>query len=249
MSNESETQKSEIVPLRPQLPSAPASEAAALISILERAALNPDMDVERVQRMYEMFERASARNARSAYDSALADMQPRLPVVEKRGRGHNDTQYALWEDIAEAVTKVTAQYGFSLTFRVKKVDATVEVTAILAHREGHREETTLALPIDASGHKNAVQAIGSSTSYGKRYTAGLLLNIITKGEDNDGGNPEHLQTVDDTQLQQLQSTITLVGASLEGFLRYMKVENLSQIKASDFNRAMTALKKKGRPNA
>jgi hypothetical protein len=44
----------------------------------------------------------------------------------------------------------------------------------------------MTLPLDTSGSKNNVQAVGSSTSYGKRYTATLLLNIRTKGEDDDG---------------------------------------------------------------
>lgn len=237
--------ETEIVTLRPHaLPSAAASEAAALISMIQQAAQNPAIDVARIERMYEMYERAAARNARAAYDEALAEMQPKLPVVEKRGRGHNDVAYALWEDIAEAITRVTAQHGFSLTFRVNRNEGMVAVTAILAHRDGHREETTLSLPVDSSGSKNAVQAIGSSTSYGKRYTAGLLLNIITKGEDNDAASVATVAQVSEQQLQQLTETMETVGADLNGFLKYFKVAQLSDLKAADFPRAMAALNKK-----
>jgi hypothetical protein len=42
---------------------------------------------------------------------------------------------------------------------------------VLSHELGHSEETTMTLPLDTSGSKNNVQAVGSSTSYGKRYTA------------------------------------------------------------------------------
>jgi hypothetical protein len=38
---------------------------------------------------------------------------------------------------------------------------------------------------DASGNKNAVQALGSAISYGKRYTASALLNLTSHGEDDD----------------------------------------------------------------
>jgi hypothetical protein len=44
----------------------------------------------------------------------------------------------------------------------------------------------MILPHDSTGSKNAVQAVGSSTSYGKRYTACALLNITSRGEDDDG---------------------------------------------------------------
>ncbi|WP_409524602.1 ERF family protein [Pseudomonas sp.] len=44
----------------------------------------------------------------------------------------------------------------------------------------------MLLPLDTSGSKNAVQAVGSSTSYGKRYVMSALLNLTTRGEDDDG---------------------------------------------------------------
>lgn len=172
---------------RVRLPSASASEAAALIGMIERAAADPAIDIERVERMYAMYERAAARNARSAYDDALALMQPELPVIDKRGKGNNGNKYALWEDIAESVLDVTGKHGFSLTFRVQQLDKAVHVTAVLSHRDGHREETSFPFPLDTSGNKNPIQAVGSSISYGKRYTACALLNIITRGEDDDGG--------------------------------------------------------------
>ena len=64
----------------------------------------------------------------------------------------------------------------------------MDITAILSHREGHSEETTLTLDADKSGSKNAVQAVGSSISYGQRYAAVALLNITTRGMDDDGEN-------------------------------------------------------------
>src|SRR5690606_4042351 len=58
-------------------------------------------------------------------------------------------------------------------------------TGVLLHKAGHREETTIKLPADSSGNKNAVQAVASSVSYGKRYAAGALLNLTSHGEDDD----------------------------------------------------------------
>ncbi len=55
----------------------------------------------------------------------------------------------------------------------------------MSHRAGHSERTSILLPADVSGNKNAVQAVASSVSYGKRYTAGALLNFTTHGEDDD----------------------------------------------------------------
>ena len=43
------------------------------------------------------------------------------------------------------------------------------------------------LPPDDSGKKSPVQAIASSTEYGRRYTMNSLLGIATKDADVDGG--------------------------------------------------------------
>lgn len=227
-----------------RLPSAAASEAAALIGMIERAASDPSMDIERVERMYAMYERAAARNAKSAYDAAMADMQPMLPAIGKKGEGHNKVKYALWEDIAEGILGVIGQHGFSLTFRVNSADGKITVTAVLAHRDGHREETSLVLPSDTTGNKNAVQAIGSSTSYGKRYTACSLLNIITRGEDDDAKSALAPETLSEDQQMTLREMIEATEADLKGFCKYFKVERLSDMKASDYDRAVASLKRK-----
>lgn len=168
-----------------RLPTPAASEAAAFLSMLDRLARDPSVDIERIERFSLLHERSVARAAKSAYDAALSEMQPQLPIIDKRGKGNNG-KYALWEDIAAGILSVTAEHGFSLTFRVQPVEKAVNVTAVLAHRDGHREETSFPFPLDTTGNKSAIQSVGSSISYGKRYTACALLNVIAHGEDDDG---------------------------------------------------------------
>lgn len=168
------------------------AQADGLLSVIERAARDPNVDIDKMEKLLAMSERVHARNAEAAYADALAALQPSLPVISERGKILNrqstvQSTYARWEDINEAIRPHLAEHGFSLAFRTGRADnGDVVVTGVMKHRAGHKEETTLQLPIDASGSKNAVQAIGSSTSYGKRYTAFALLNITTKGEDDDG---------------------------------------------------------------
>jgi len=176
---------------------APVNEASAVISMIERVALNPDVDIDRLERLLDMQERIVARTAKNAFLDAMSAMQQELPVVDENGViKHADKDrpnaaptvigtYAYWEDINEAVLPVLAKHGFSLTFRVARDHDQVCVTGILGHRAGHSEETTLPLPHDASGKKNSVQAIGSSISYGKRYTATMLLNLTSRNDPND----------------------------------------------------------------
>jgi hypothetical protein len=167
-----------------------SGQAAAILSMIERAAVNPAVDIDKMERLFEMHRQAQASQARAAFDNAMAAMQPHLPIIEERGEiknsaGKAQSTYALWEDINEALRPILAEYGFALSFRVKTETGRVSVTGILAGH-GHREETSIDLPIDTSGSKNSVQSVGSSTSYGQRYTAKLLLNITSRGADDDG---------------------------------------------------------------
>jgi hypothetical protein len=153
-------------------PEVPAiSETAAIVQMIERAAMNPAVDIDKMERLLEMQERVMARRAKAAYIDALAAAQSELPIIVERGEGHGNIRYALWEDINEAIKPILAKHGFALSFKTGWDGDKISVTGVLAHREGHSEETTMLLPSDTSGSKNAVQAVGSSTSYGKRYTA------------------------------------------------------------------------------
>lgn len=162
------------------------SETTAIMQVIERVASNPDADIAKLEKMLDMQERILDRNARMEFDSALAVMQSELPEVEKLAQGHN-SMYAKFDKIITAIKPALKAHGFSITHRVEVKDGLIYVTGILSHKGGHREETTLALPADKSGSKNDVQAVGSSTEYGRRYTTNSLLGIATKDADVDGG--------------------------------------------------------------
>lgn len=238
--------------IEPGRDNAPAvvSEADAILGVIERASRDPQVDMDKMERLIAMRERLRAIDAETRFNAALAEMQDELPVIEERGKidiGRGKPQaYALWEDINEAIKPVLARHGFSLTFRTGEAENRVIVTGILRHRGGHKEETTMKLPVDTSGSKNAVQAVGSSTSYGKRYTAAALLNLTSRlAEDkDDDGNAGGIRLISDQQFIELQTLVVETGADLPKFCSYMKVDALAKIPAKDFDRAVTALKSK-----
>jgi hypothetical protein len=239
---------------------APISDAAAIFQIIERAALNPNVDIDKMERLMAMHERMTATKAKAAYSAALARMQVELPVIDRKGkitiRDKSDaknviqsTPYALWEDINEAIKPVLAKHGFALSFRTGLAgDGKLTVTGILSHEDGHQEETTMVLPHDSTGSKNAVQAVGSTTSYGKRYTAGALLNLTSRGEDDDGKSGGG-GMITEAQAAEIRALIEETGTDIAKFCDFLKVEAIPEIPASEFVRAKTALEAKRRKSA
>lgn len=220
------------------------SESAAIIQVIERAAMNPNVDIDKMERLLQMQERIMERQARAAYMSALADMQPDLPEIPENGKGHGNIKYALWEDINELIKPVLGRHGFSLSFRTGQTDGKIIVTGVLSHREGHSEETTMHLPTDTSGSKNAVQAVGSSTSYGKRYTAQALLNLTSRHEDDDGAKGGTEGAISAEQVAQIRELIDSTGSDIERFCKYLRVTSIPEIPADKFKAALAALNTK-----
>lgn len=222
----------------------PRDESAAVLSMIARAASDPSIDIDKMERLMQMQERAIQRQAQTAFDESMAALQPELPVVAERGDAAGRYTFAKWEDIQAAIKPILQKHGFALTFRTDTANGVI-VTGILSHRAGHREETSITLPADPSGNKNAVQAIASAVQYGKRYTAGALLNLTSHGEDDDAFSTGAV-TISEEQEIFLRELADSVGADLPKFLAYMKVGSLSAIMSKDYAKAETALKAKAK---
>lgn len=169
--------------------------AASLLSVIERAASDPNTDVEKMERLFALMERAEARQAKVAFTEAKIAMRPDLPeitmkgmiVIKKDGKILQETPFARFEDLHELIMPILTANGFDLKFKNGlSPDGKVRVTTILEHRAGHFDETHFDLPHDSSGSKNPVQAVGSSTKYGMRYGTVSILNLRVVGDDDDG---------------------------------------------------------------
>lgn len=221
----------------------PRNDLDAILEI----ARNPEISIERAEQVFSFYERVQASKAKQAYASSFAAMQPKLPIIERHGKGHNDRAYGLWEDIVEKINPILGEHGFSLSFKVAPVPNAVDVTCICTHRDGHSEQTSFPYPYDSSGSKNAIQAIGSATSYGKRYTACTLLNIATKKEDDDGNaSSDFTTTITDIQTLELETLISEARADRAKFLEIARAETIGDVLAKDFSalKAKLMLKKK-----
>ncbi len=227
---------------------APETRQPTIMDIIARASTDPNMDVDKLERLIALSERAQEREARTAYYAALSEMQDKLPVVHERGEikiGSGPAQkYALWEDINKAIKPILRDHGFALSFRTGISDNMITVTGILSHTGGHAEETTIHLPSDQSGSKNAVQAVGSSTSYGKRYATIALLNLTSTGDDNDGTLA--VATIDADQMQHILDQIAATDSNIEDFCTFMGVDAVKHITQVQYGKAIQALNAKAR---
>jgi len=225
---------------------ASAGESATILQVIQRAAADPQCDIEKMERLMAMHERMQARNAEADFNADMASMQSEMPSIAERGeikvQGQVRSNYATFEDINDIVKPIMQRFGFAVSFRVETTQGGMSVTGILMHRAGHREQTTMLLPLDTSGSKNAVQAVGSSVSYGKRYVMSALLNLTTRGEDDDGHAAVPTATITESQAQSMRALLAKCKQeTADGFAKiYGEPEFVAK---ADYDKAMAQLGK------
>jgi hypothetical protein len=164
----------------------------AMLPMIERLAALPDFDVAKLEKLLDMQERVLNRQAETAFNVAFVDLQAEIPTIIERSKTDKG-KYAPREDIVDIVRPILKAHGFTLGFRTEWPDGKIQIVGILTHRDGHSRESKFLTDADTSGSKNAIQARGSAVEYGRRYTTTDLLNIATRGGDDDGrrsGKPE-----------------------------------------------------------
>lgn len=218
---------------------ATAPQQRNLVSLIEQIMLRPEIDVEKIERFLDMQQKIEAKQAEQAYNEDLSAMQLELPAIRKRGKSNNHT-YAKWEDVQQQIAPVLAKFGFSITHKTRVEGELVVVTCIIRHCAGHKDETELPLPFDKGTGRNSVQAVGSSISYGKRYTAAALLGIRVEGEDDDGnGGAPPPPKLADEQIIEIRNLLNLADREEGQFVKYLnakgwKGSELSEIDADVF---------------
>ena len=182
---ETVTPKAELVPAPP----------TDVMLVIERVASNPDADIAKLERLIELKRTIDMDRARGEFFAAFAEMQGEIPEVTEKGEikveGSVRSRFAKNEDIQRVVKPILRRHGFALSFRNEWMAdmKALKVIGILSHRSGHSERDEFIAAADTSGSKNAIQALGSTRSYGQRYTTIALLNIATR-EDDDGHKSE-----------------------------------------------------------
>lgn len=226
-----------------QLPLAPvASESAAILSVIERMAMNPDIDPDRIERFIVLKERIDATNAKKAFDAAVAQAKATIPPAEKNATGHNNKRYADFYAYAKVVDPIISELGLSYRFRTAQTDR-ITVTCVLTHEGGHAEENSLSGPADQSGSKNAIQAIGSTLTYLQRYTLVQALGLAASNDD-DGNAAGGGELIDAEQIAVLRALLDETSSDTAKFCQVMKVDGLPSIPASKFKDAVAKLNAK-----
>lgn len=156
-------------------------------------ALEKQADPNTLSKLMDLQERWEAGKARKAFVAAMTAFKQEAPAVLKKGdtvdfttqKGRTHYNYANLGSIVQEITAILGKHELSASWGTAQDGNNVTVTCHVTHIAGHRESVTLTGPIDESGNKNRIQAVGSTVTYLQRYTLLAALGLAT-GEDDDG---------------------------------------------------------------
>ena len=156
-------------------------------------ALERQADPGTLEKLMDLQERWEEREARKAYVVAMSAFKQQAPAVLRKNdvvdfttqKGRTSYNYANLGSIVQEITAILGKHQLSASWSTDQNGNNVTVTCHVTHIAGHRESVTLTGPIDESGNKNRIQAVGSTVTYLQRYTLLAALGLAT-GEDDDG---------------------------------------------------------------
>ena len=219
------------------------------VSMFERLAKDPAVDVTKLEKLMELQERAIARDAKAQFVSAMAAAQAEMKAVATDSDNpQTRSRYASYEALDRALRPIYSKHGFALSYDTDDSPKAehVRVLCEVMHIGGHSKTYHADMPADGKGAKGGdvmtkTHAVGSTMSYGQRYLLKGIFNVRVGEEDDDGNGATSLPAITVQQCCLLDDLITEVGADKAKFLRYLKIRVLEELPAQAFADAKAAL--------
>lgn len=228
------------------------ADAGSIMAVISRAAADPNTDVVKLEKMLEMYERITAKNAEAAFNQAMAQAQSEMRRISADATNpQTRSLYASYAALDRVLRPIYTTHGFALSFDTS--DSTkpdhVLILCYVAHRDGHSRTYRIDMPADGKGAKGGdvmtkTHATGSALTYGQRYLFKAIFNVAV-GDDDDG-NKAAVSTITEKQIADLKAKMEEVGANQAQFLKFLKVDRLEDLPSTKYDAAIKALVEKGK---
>ena len=253
-------------PVERLLPAPPSDSLSTVLALIERVALDPGADVKKLERMISMYEGFKAKEAELAYNAAKGRILKKLAgikIVKNRSvlneieqgklqkANHEAFKYAPLEEIDKHLRPLLAEEDMDLSYsdELREGDG-ILIRGRLKHLPGgHYEDSFMPAPLDTTGGKSNVQAVGSTNSFLRRYVVCNIFNIVVVGDDDDGTGG----TIDEAQTKTILELLKKAKVGPK-FLKYMKAQSVVEagsleaavatIAVRDYRKAISTLTEK-----
>ncbi len=211
---------------------------------LVQNAINRGIDAAGIVMLTEVFERMEAKRAEREFIQALIDFRRVCPPIPKTKKGVHDALFTPLPELVKIVDPLLVERGLTYTFNTLLTENMMQIDCKLYHTGGHSTVTTFYAPIDKIAAERMkmteTHAGASASTLGKRYALQLALGLVSGLTDDDG--MALIAKISPEQVKTLQAMIEEVGAGIDAFNRYARVDRLEDIPQRDYGRLESALR-------
>ena len=172
----------------------PDEVPGTLMGFIDRAVRDPSFDVAKLEALLKMQRETVHEQGRRVFNQAMAAAQSEMePIIRDATNTHTNSKYARLESIDREMRPIYTRHGFSVRYSSAQPsrEGWIRIVCTVAHTGGYYEENYLDAKLDEAGsagktNKTAIQAVGSSVTYLRRYLLTMVFNIVLADEDDDG---------------------------------------------------------------
>ncbi|MCP4127312.1 MAG: ERF family protein [Gammaproteobacteria bacterium] len=240
--------ESQVVPVTSQ----ETSESMAMIAMIERAVMSPEVDIDKMERLFALKKELDSQAAEQNFNQAMAEVQAATRQVSADGENDQTRSlYATYSALDRAVRPVYTAGGFALSFSTESGPTeTVRVVCLVSHRAGFSRQYHIDMPADGKGAKGGsvmtkTHATGSAVSYGMRYLLKMIFNLaVGDFQDDDGNAAGEVERVSAEQAANIRSLLEELDKDEMQFLKWVKAESVERISVSAYPNIVSELEKR-----
>lgn len=173
----------------------PRNEIATVMHAITAAANDPNVDIDKMERLLSMHERMHARANEQKFNAAMTKAQAAMgPISADAVNPQTRSTYASYAQLNRALRPIYTKNGFALSFDTddSPKENHIRVLCYVSHAAGHVRTYKCDMPADGKGAKGGdvmtkTHAQGSAMTYSQRYLLKLIFNVAI-GENDDDGN-------------------------------------------------------------
>jgi hypothetical protein len=234
---------------RDQQLAAPA--ANDMLDVIQRAARDPSVDMDKMERLLAMAERLQAKDAEKQFASAFVALQSEMPPIQASKSvpdkyGNIKYKFAPYESIMETLQPLLKKHGFTLAFSTNYNEGRVVQTCTVMHVGGHSRTNQFMARIGSGppGSSEA-QGDGAASTYAKRFAVCNAFNIITE-QDSDGKDDARSdgEPISKDKAAYLRELVHETKSNEAQFFLFAGATSYDTIGSARYDSCVTALMKK-----
>lgn len=233
----------------------PVSDSSTMLTMIGQMAANPDVDIDKVERLMALQVGMQEKENEAAFYQALSVTESEMGVILKdKYNKQTQSTYSDLGTIISTITPVYTKHGISLSFDSGKEEDGIVPVICYVSACGHTKRYTYYSPITDKGIKGTVMmtpahARGSAIAYGRRYLTCMIFNLATADDDGNAATPQQIEKITPEQAVTLHGMLEKHGMKEGRLVKWFNASaktNVSRLEDMEINwyeHAVHAIKK------